>query len=131
MCSGPLLYVPWGSGYGDLLCCWCSSLWGLFFWFSGVDDWKTGFFLMVCLARLAAIAFLKPIFRFLCQKLVGRNFLKKLRNLRYGSCMTSKNHGVETVSRTFLSFRARLAAMAFLKPIFRFLCKKRFKRNSL
>ena len=31
----------------------------------------------------------------------------------------------------FLSFRARLTAIAFLKPIFQFLCKKLFGRNSL
>ena len=83
-------------------------------------------------ARLAAIAFLTPISRFSCKKLFERNSLKKLRNyVSYGSCVKSKNQGVENVSRTFLSFRAQLAAIAFLKPIFRFLCKKLFRRNSL
>ena len=58
--------------------------------------------------------------------------MKKLRNyVSNGSCVKSENQGVENMSRTFLSFRARLAAIAFLKPIFRFSCKKLFGRNSV
>ena len=34
--------------------------------------------------------------------------------------MKSKNQGVENVSRTFLSFCARFAAIVFLKPTFGF-----------
>ena len=77
-------------------------------------------------ARLAAIAFLKPIFRFSCKKIFAQSSLKKLRNyVSYGSCVKSKNQGVENASRTFLSFRARLARIAFLKPILDF-CAKSF-----
>ena len=83
-------------------------------------------------ARLPAIAFLKPIFPFSCEKGFGRNSLKKRRNyVSCGACVKSNNQAVESVSRTFLSFRARFAAIAFLKPTFGFSRKKLFGRNSL
>ena len=66
-------------------------------------------------AQLAAIAFLKPIFRFSWNKFVLRKFSGKRQKLdSHGSCAKSKNQWVENVSRTFLNFCARLAAIAFL-----------------
>ena len=53
------------------------------------------------------------------QKVVLTKFSEKRRNyISYGSCVKSKNQWMENVSRTFLNFPARLAAIAILKSIF-------------